>query len=113
MTVAPTAPPYIQGADLPDLALKWYDGNGAVRDFSSGWTFVVKVGQPGSTAQFTKSTGITGASSLPNVTIAWATSNELNTVATGSWILDIIATRTSDSKQLIGRVVLPVIAPIT
>lgn len=94
-----TAPPYIQGADLPDLTIEWTTNTGAIIDFSSGYTFELKIGSPGSAATLTKTTGITGAATLPNVTIAWATSGELNTLPPDSYIADLIATRTSDSKQ--------------
>jgi hypothetical protein len=90
---------YIQGADLPDLTFAWRDSSGTLIDFSSGYTFVLKVGTPGSAADVTKSTSITGAATSPNVTVAWATSAELNTLAVGVYTLQLIATRTSDSKQ--------------
>jgi hypothetical protein len=90
---------YVQGADLPDLALEWLDGAGSVVDFSSGWTFVLKLGTPGQAADVTKNTGITGAATSPNVTIAWATSNELNTLGPGVYSLHLTATRVVDSKQ--------------
>jgi hypothetical protein len=90
---------YVQGADLPDLAFDWRDSSGALINFSSGYTFVLKIGEPGSAASVTKSTGITGAATSPNVTVAWATSGELNTLAVGVYTVQLIATRTSDSKQ--------------
>jgi hypothetical protein len=92
-------PSYIQGADLPDLTFEWRDSTGALINFSSGYTFVLKLGTPGSAATLTKSTTITGAATSPNVTVAWATSGELNTLTPGVYTLDLIATRTSDSKQ--------------
>lgn len=92
-------PVYIQGSDLPDLGLEWRDANGSIIDYSSGHTFVVKVGVPGSTALITKSTGITGAATAPNVTITWATSGELNTLTPGIYDADVAATRVADSKQ--------------
>lgn len=104
---------YVQGADLPDLAITWNDQNDDLRDFSSGWTFSLKVGDPGSAALFTKASGITGAATDPNVTIAWATSGELNTLATGSHTGQITATRTSDSKQLIRTFPISIKPPIT
>jgi hypothetical protein len=96
-------PEYIQGADIPDLAITWLDNAGTVIDYSSGYTFSLKLGQPGQAAAMTKSTGITGAATAPNVTVAWATSNELNTLDPGTYTLDLIATRSSDSKQRIMR----------
>lgn len=96
-------PSYIQGADLPDLTFEWRDRNGTLIDFSTGHTFVLKLGTPGAAATLTKSTGITGAATVPNVTVAWATSGELNTLTPGVYTLDLIATRTSDSKQRVLR----------
>lgn len=90
---------YVQGSDLPDLTFEWRDRSGALIDFSSGYTFVLKVGTPGSAADVTKSAGITGAATAPNVTVAWATAGELNALVPGVYALHLIATRTSDSKQ--------------
>jgi hypothetical protein len=66
------------------------DSNNNIIDFSTGYTFVVKVGVPGSAALLTKSAGITGAATAPNVVVAW-TANEL-AVTPGTYSLDIIAT---------------------
>lgn len=93
--------PYTQGAELPDLTFEWRDSTGALIDFSSGYTFVLKLGTPGQAAVLTKSTGITGAATNPNVTVVWATSGELNTLTPGVYTLQLIATRSSDSKQRI------------
>ena len=90
---------YIQGADLPDAAITWLDRNGSVIDFSSGYTFSLKIGTPGQTALLSKSSGFTGAATSPNLTIAWATSGELNTIAAGVYSGQIKATRNSDSKD--------------
>lgn len=92
-------PQYIQGADIPDLTVTWYDQNGNLIDFSTGWTFALKIGNPGSTALVTKTTGIAGAATDPNVTVTWATSGELNTLATGTYAGHLKATRSSDSKE--------------
>lgn len=93
-----TTPTYVKGAELADLAVTWQDSDGDVIDFSSGWTFSVKVGQPGSAAEFTKTSNITGAATAPNVTVAWSTSGELNNLTDGTFVVQITATRGSDSK---------------
>lgn len=108
-----TCPAYVQGSDLPDLTITWRDSSNAIIDFSSGYTFSLKVGQPGLSATVTKSTGISGASTSPNVTISWSTSGELNTLTPGTYIAQLIASRTSDSKQRFFQFVLPVNAAIT
>lgn len=106
-------PIYIKGADLPDLTVVWYDQTGALIDFSSGWTFSLKLGDPGSAATLTKSTGITGAATAPNVTVAWATTLDLNSLAATTYTADLTATRTSDSKQRVIRFRLTVKDAIT
>ena len=90
---------YIQGSDLPDTAIRWEDSTGTLINYSTGYTFELKVGTPGDAALLTKSTGITGASTDPNVTLAWATSGELNTLAVGIYSAQLKATRGVDSKQ--------------
>ena len=88
---------YIQGADLPDLDVVWYDSQGEAVDMQNEpHTFVVKVGSLETTA-FTKSTGITGKPW--GLTISWATVDELNTLAPDRYILEVTATRTSDNRQ--------------
>lgn len=89
---------YRSGAELPDLAIEWRDRDGNLIDFSSGWTFTVKVGTDLATA-FTKTTGITGAATSPNVLVQWATSGELSTLAAGQYRIELTARRTSDSKD--------------
>lgn len=108
-----SAPAYIQGSDLPDLTITWRDSTGAILQYGSGHTFELKLGTPGSAAVITKTTGITGANTDPNVTIAWATSGELNTLTPGVYTADLTATRTSDSKQRKLRFQLPVYPAIT
>lgn len=99
-------PSYVIGAELGDLGISWYDTNGALIDFSSGYTFTVKVGVRGEAALFTKTTGISGAATAPNVTVAWATSGELNSLASGSYALQVAARQTSSGKDRIqqGRI---------
>src|SRR5262245_6678878 len=106
-------PPYVQGDDLPDLTLTLEDSAGNLYQFATGWTFSLKVGVPGAAAQFTKSSGITGANTAPNVTVQWATSGELNSIAAGTWQLMLFATRTSDSKRHSWTLTLPIKPAIT
>lgn len=91
---------YVQGSDLPDLAINWYDSAGNPVDFSSGWSYQVKVAPVNSTvASFTKTTGVTGAATTPNLTISWATTGELNSLDAGSYVVQVRATRSSDDRQ--------------
>lgn len=71
--------------------------NGALPDFSSGWTFSVRLGTTATaTPTLTKTTGISGAASGV-ITVAWA-ANELN-IAVGDYVAHLTATRTSDSAE--------------
>lgn len=88
---------YTVGADLPDLVITTLDGSGDPIDFSTGYTFEIKVGRRGETAQFTKTTNVTGG--VGSVTISWATSGELNTLTPGLWLVQGKATRGADSKH--------------
>jgi hypothetical protein len=94
-------PEYIKGAELDDTTITWNDPDGDPYDFSSGYTFTLKVGEKGQDATFTKTTGITGAATSPNVTVVWATTGELNSLAAGTHVLQLAARRTSDSRDLI------------
>lgn len=89
---------YIAGSDLPSLDIDWQDADGNTIDFSSGFTFEVKVGKIGRTAAFTKTSGVTGAATDPNISITWA-DGELDGLSKGTWTILVIATRTSDGLQ--------------
>lgn len=93
---------YVVGADLPSLSIEWRDDNGNLIDFSTGWSFAVKVGRPSDeVTEFTKTTGITGAATVPNVIVQWSTVGELNSLTPGTYTCQIVATRQSDSRQRI------------
>ena len=55
--------------------------NGQPIDFSAGWSFGVKVGEPGKTAVVTAST-VVGTGSKPNLTIDWE-AGALNALVVG------------------------------
>lgn len=84
---------------LEDFAIEWTDAAGAVRDFSTGWTFELRLMQAEDPKVLvaTKSAGITGASASPNVVIAWA-AGDFNVLAPGEIVGELYATRGSDSK---------------
>lgn len=102
----PATPAYSYriGQELPSMAFEWLDRDGAVIDFSTGWTFAAKIADaddPG-TILATVTTGITGAATSPNVTIDWATDafDTLVPAEAGSvFVVHLIATRTADSKD--------------
>lgn len=69
---------YNAAAERPGLGLWLRDSANALIDFSSGYTFVLKIGPRGGAALLTKSSNITGAAGAgeeptgtPNVVILW------------------------------------------
>lgn len=62
---------YVSDSENPETQLIWKDATGTLVDFSSGFTYTVKLVQEGVT-QLTKTTGITGAATEPNIRIEWA-----------------------------------------
>lgn len=102
---------YVYRADqeLPALALEWLDRDGAIVDFSTGWTFTVKLspaGDPG-TVKFSKTTGVTGAATLPNLLVDWAVTDWAALVAASGalpaagrrYLVHVYARRTADTKD--------------
>lgn len=88
---------YYKSAERPSLRLWLLDDERDLIDFSSGYTFSLKIGAAGSTALLTKTSGITGAAGAgtaptgtPNVTVEW-TSGELN-IAAGNHVGQLTAT---------------------
>ena len=89
---------YYRTAERPDIKLWLLGDDGALIDFSSGYTFAFKLGDPGSAAALTKSTGITGAagsgsesSGTPNITIAFTT-GELDSLTAKPYAWQLRAT---------------------
>lgn len=81
---------YVAGASRPSTTISWYE-NGVLLDFSSGYTFTAKVFIEGASASsFTKSSGITGAATDPNLTISWLTT-DLGALAAGNYVLEVSA----------------------
>lgn len=71
---------YHTTAERPSVSMWLQDDDGSLIDFSTGYTFSLKVGTPGSAAVLTKTTGIVGAAGAgveptgtPNITVAWST----------------------------------------
>ena len=88
---------YHKTAERPALELWLIDDDGALIDFSTGYTFALKVGNVGSTALLTKTSGIAGAvgageepTGTPNVVVSW-TAGELN-LTPGSYAAQLTAT---------------------
>jgi hypothetical protein len=93
---------YYRTAERPSISLWWQDDNGALIDFSTGYTFTWKLGVTlGAAATFTKSTGITGAvgsgvspSGVPNIVIGF-TAGELDAIVGGYYTWQLRATTAS------------------
>ena len=85
---------YLQGSLEPDCSLFTTDDQGALYDFSSGWTLTAEVGKQGQAATFTE-TGVTGAAgsgtTTPNAVIVWTAGN-LDTLPAGDYLLELVAT---------------------
>lgn len=90
---------YYEGAELPDVEITWLDPDGNVINFASGYTFAVRIGIAGESAQVTKTSGINGAAAAPNITISWD-AGELDALNPGEYDLDIIATDGSGKDRI-------------
>jgi hypothetical protein len=97
---------YRRTAERPDLALWLLDDDGTLIDFSTGYTFQLKIGDPGSTALLTKTLNITGATGAgveptgtPNITIGWA-AGELD-ITPGTYELQLTATTASADREFV------------
>ena len=94
---------YIAGSDAPELRLTFQNGDGTYPDFTTGYSFELKIAAFGSTtALVNKTTGLTGAAgsaTAPNLIVTWATTNELNTLTPGFYVLQATAKRTSDNAE--------------
>lgn len=95
---------YRKDQELPAIPVNWYDNTGTIRDFSGGWTFTAKVCNAGTpdTIALTKTSGITGAATAPNITIDWSTTDfsTLTATSTGTiYVVYLYARRTADSKD--------------
>lgn len=82
---------YVEGATRPATTITWQEDDALV-DFSTGWTFIAKLFVQGAAASLvTKTTGITGAATDPNVTINWTTA-DLGALDPGNYTLEVTAT---------------------
>jgi hypothetical protein len=87
-----------KGAELPDIGITWYQQDGVtLYNFSSGWTFTVRIGTPGVAALITPTA--VGAATAPNITISFAV-DALNTIPAGTYHLDVTPRFTGTSKDL-------------
>jgi hypothetical protein len=89
-----------KGSELEDIDITWYDPAGAIRDFSAGWTFAIRIGTPGQAALVEPSAA--GAATAPNLTISFA-AGALDTIPAGSYHLDVTPRFTGTSQDLTTR----------
>lgn len=85
------------GGELPDWTFAWMDDAGDLIDFSANYTFTLRIGDS-STGILEQTTGITGAATDPNVTIAFAVGT-FDSITPGVYAAELWARRTSDSKD--------------
>jgi hypothetical protein len=85
---------YTKGDELEPIAITWYEPDGTLYDFSTGWTFTARIGNPGSEALVQKTSGFTGTATAPNLTLAWA-DGDLDGIAGGTYHLDVTARLTT------------------
>ena len=95
---------YRTDQELPAIPLRWTDADNVLIDYSTGWTFTAKIANANTptTIAATKTTGITGAATSPNVTIDWSTTDFAALTATDNgtiYVVHVYARRTSDSKD--------------
>jgi len=95
---------YRADQELPAIPVEWRDADRAVIDFSTGWTFTAKVcaASTPTTIALTKTTGITGAGTSPNVLIDWTTT-DFSALTPGQHVVHLYARRTADSKDRVFR----------
>src|SRR5262245_26577951 len=89
---------YFKGAEQPDIRLTWLSDSGAVIDFSTGHTFELKIGHGGYDAVLTKTTGIAGAQTSPNITVTFI-AGDLDTVPSGMYEGQLRANLTASNKD--------------
>ena len=99
---------YRTDQELPGLPIEWRDADDEIINFSSGWTFTARLAAASApnVVLATKTTGISGAATSPNVLIEWAAGvfDDLTPAADGStYLLHLYARRTSDSKDRVFR----------
>lgn len=88
---------YVADTENPGTDIIWKDSTGALVDFSTGYTFTVKLTQSG-TALLTKTSGITGSATAPNIRVAWDV-DELN-LAPGVYEMWVYARDDADRDRV-------------
>lgn len=89
---------FYKGAERPDITLIWRGTTGAILDLSGTQTFELKIGSPGREAEYTKTAGIIGAQTAPNITITFLP-DELTDVPVGLHVAQLRARDTSTNQD--------------
>jgi len=96
---------YNEGDTIPNMTFgdgdtlpAWRDSAGDIVDFSSGYTFALTCYKNG-VSQFTKSTGITGAATNPNLTVNWASTGEVGDLDPGTYVVHVVATSSGETRS--------------
>jgi len=93
---------YKRGSELPNPEVTWLGPDGAPRDFSSGWSFIVRIGTPGQAALVEKTEGITGLDGSVaghSVLIEWEP-DEID-LPPGTYSVDVEATFDATGQSVI------------
>jgi hypothetical protein len=88
-----------KGTSLPNDTIEWRDGAGVLINFTTATWELIVVPAGSTTSAFAKTTGITGAATSPNVTIDWAASGEITTLAAGVYEVHLRATVAGEKRQ--------------
>lgn len=104
---------YRKDQELPAIAIEWADRLGAPVAFASGYTFTAKIAlaTAPSTVLVSKTTGITGADTFPNLTVDFSTTDfsALTAAVKGTeYVVHLYARRTADTKDRVFRPAAPV-----
>lgn len=92
---------YTKGDELEGIDISWPQPNGTPYNFTSGWTFIARIGNPNQAALLQKvgPTGFTGSATFPNLIIAWV-AGDLATLPQGSYHLDVKANLTATNQDV-------------
>ena len=91
---------YYRDQEDPAYVVEWADRNGDLIDFSTGYTFQLKlVNVASGTVGLTKTTNITGAATAPNISVAWAVGDLTVTTADGPHRVELRATASSRDRD--------------
>ena len=101
---------YTRTDELEPVSITWYQPNGTLYNFTSGWTFRARIGT-GSGFLVEKTTGFTGAATAPNLSINFTT-GELDGVPSGTYHLDVQATFTATAQTITRTWVFQVLAGV-